>query len=174
MEIYHKKLPWLGFVFLVPTIWLSLSIAGYTSLSISSSDLTGVYIAIGVCLVVTLQCFMGSTRFYFDNDEQSAIQVRKHFYGEKIIRIPYENIQLITVRCYQNGAKGLKKYQVGFTENTRLFGHSATKFTPLRIFIGDTSDLSLAREFAQEICSYTTIEFFDDSNTIRAEMGHNH
>ena len=173
MDIYHKKLPWLGFVFLLPVVWISISLAGYTDQAIPSSDLTAVCIIFGVCFLVSLQFFMGSTRFYFDNDEQAGFQIRKHFYGDNIVKIPYVNINEITVRCYRHGIKGPLNYQVGLTEVTNLFGCNSIKFTNLRFYNGEQKDLSLAIKYALDICAYTQIKFIDDSKNIRAEMGRN-
>lgn len=175
MEIYYRKVWWLGFIFIIPAFWLSLSVAGYTSLSIKGSDAIAVYVVIGLCFLIALQCFMGSTRFYFDNKAKAGIQVRKHFYGEKIIHFPYSNIIDITIRCYRRGNKGIPRYCVGITESATTFGKNTLKFIELRSFDGAEDERSNAREFAKQISSYTKLSLTDDSDIIRAETGpHDH
>ncbi len=175
MEIYHRKVRWLGFIFIIPVIWFSLTLTGYTSQHLDSSETTAAYVVIGVCLLVALQCFMGSTRFFFDNEASAGIQIRKHFYGEKIVHYPYSNILEVTVRCYRRGNKAVPTYRVGITEGTKLFGQEATQFTELRSFGGTKEDRFAARDFAKEICLYTTLHFTDDSDNVRPDVGyHSH
>ena len=171
MEIYFRKARWLGFIFIVPAIWLWLSMAGYTSQAINGSETIPSYIAVGVCLLVALQCFMGSTRFYFDNGAKAGIQIRKHFYGKRIIRFPYSNILNVTIRCYRRGNKGVLVYRVGITERTTMFGQNATKFTELRSFGSAVEDRLAAQDFAKQICIYTKLNLADDSDAIRTEVG---
>lgn len=175
MEIYSRKIRWLGIVFIIPALWFSLSLAGYTSQTIKPSETVVAYIVIGVCLVVALQCFVGSTRFYFDNGVMAGIQVRKHFYGEKIIRHLYSDIVDVTVRCYRRGNEGMPRYRVGIRESTTMFGGSAVAFTELRSFGGGVEERLKAQAFAKKISSYTSLKYFDDSDVVRAEMRpHNH
>ena len=101
MEVYYRRAWWLGLIFILPALWFSLSLADYTSQNISRSETIAAYAVIGVCFLVALQCFMGSTRFYFDNVAKAGIQTRKHFYGEKIARYPSSDIANVTVRCYR-------------------------------------------------------------------------
>ncbi len=172
MEVYYRKARWLGFIFIAPPIWFSLTLAGYTPQNIKGSEITVAYVVIGICTLVALQCFMGSTRFYFDNGARAGIQIRKHFYGKKVLRFPYSSIQEIAVRCYRRADKGDEgeiAYSVGFTEKTTLFGNDATKFTELRSYDGTDEGRSAARDFAKQICFYTKLDFLDDSETVRLE-----
>ncbi len=172
MEIYYRSARWLGSIFIIPALWLLLSMGGYTSLNIDGSESIAAYVVIGVCFLAALQCFLGSTRFYFDNEAKAGIQIRKHFYGEKIIHHPYSSILSVTIRRYRVGNKEVPRYCVGIIENTRLFSQSATKFTELRSFGGNAEDHSAAQDFAKQISLYTKLNFTDDSDVIRAEIGH--
>lgn len=174
MEIYHRRAWWLGLIFIAPPIWLSLSLAGYTSTSIAKSEFVVVCVIIGICLLVALQCFLGSTRFYFDNGEGSAIQIRKHFYGEKVIRFPYSSIIDISVRCYRRGKNTAPSYRVGLTQSEKMFGQSATKFIELKSFGGTDVDRKSALDFARKICSYAQIRINDNSDIVRQDMVHHH
>lgn len=172
MEIYHRKARWLGLIFGLPALWLALSIAGYTSFSIGSRDTVAAYIVIVVCSLMALLCFFGSTQFYFDNSIKAGIQTRKHFYGEKILLYPYDNIIDVTIRCYKRGNNGTPKYCVGITEQTEAFNQKSVKFTELRAFGGSKLELAAAYEFAKQISDYTKLRFFDDSDSVRAQVDH--
>ena len=174
MEIYHRRTWWLGLIFIAPKIWLSLSLAGLTSTTIAKSEVVVVYIIIGICFLVSVQCFFGSTSFYFDNNAGAAVQVRKHFYGEKAIHFPYSTIIDISVRCYRRGKNGNKSYRVGITQSEKLFGQSATKFTEAKSFGGTDNALKSALDFAKEISSYTQISVNNNSDVIRQDAGHLH
>ncbi|WP_345552594.1 hypothetical protein [Microbulbifer aestuariivivens] len=171
MEIYYRKARWLGFIFIIPAFWLSLSVTGYSSISIKGSEAIAAYAVIGLCFLIALQCFMGSTRFYFDNKAKAGIQVRKHFYGEKIVYFPYSNITGITILCYRRVDTGITRYCVGISESAKIFGQNAVKFIELRSFGGTEDDRSNAREFAKQIGSYTKLSLTDNSDIIRAEAG---
>ena len=174
MEIYHRRAWWLGLVFIAPSVWLSLSLAGLTSTSIAKSEVVAVYVIIGFCLLVSMQCFFGSTRFYFDSRAGAAVQVRKHFYGEKVIHFPYSTIIDISVLCYGWGKDDNKSYRVGITQSEVMFGQKAKKFTELKSFGGTENDRKAALDFAKEISTYTQISINDNSDVVRPDTGHHH
>ena len=171
MEIYHLKARWLGYVFLAPAVWFILSLTGYTSFEIKGDEKVVAYFVITICIIVAFQCFLGSTRFYFDNSSQNGIQIRKHFYGKKTIYFPYSNIVAIAVRSYRRGSNDSLVFRVGLIEKTMQFGQTVEKFTTLRSYSSKEKSLSSAREFGKEICSYTNLNFLDNSEVIRPDTG---
>jgi len=173
MEIYHYRFRWLSIVFFIPAVLIFLFEINVLS---HDDDLPWYvsYIIISVCLLVSLQCLFGSTRLYFDNESKNIYQVRKHFYGKKIISHPYHEIKNIEVRfsrtLHSNPTQPSSppKYKVGFTKKGTLFGQKATRFEQLREFGGEQKDHKEAMDFAKKVSKYCGIKLHDDTQ-VRGE-----
>ncbi len=171
MEIYNHRARWLSIVFFIPAVLVFLLEIDVLS---HDDDLPWYvsYIIISVCVLVSLQCFFASTRLYFDNQSKHIYQVRKYFYGKKIVSHSYSEIKNIEVRFSRkvysspHQPSGPPRYKVGFTEKTTMFGQEATRFEQLREFGGEQKDYKEAMDFAKNVSEYSGIRLHDDSQVI--------
>jgi len=162
LEIYHRKAPLLGVVFLIPLVLVILVQWDIIEYSNKAPNMVGYIIIVVLALVVLLTLF-GSTRLYFDNNEQACIQLRAQFYGTKRIVYPYSEIVNIVVALNFDSHNSMHIYKVGFTQEAKLLGMPAKQFHELRAFGKDHNNYVDAVLYARNLSKYTGIAFLDDT-----------
>lgn len=166
MEIYCRKGIWLGAVFGAVAVSLLMAQLGVIDTTNVPSKRVG-YIIISIISFFALLAGSASTRLYFDNSERACIQDRTHFWRTKRLVYPYEDILNIEVRLSRRTSNNVGGYEVGFTQETSMFGQKARKYIQLRYFGSTSEDYRDAVKFAKDVCEYSTIAYKDDTQIIR-------